>query len=269
MNLLYRTRPRTAAEEAREYARVAQFNGGTVSVARFRLIADLIGAYMNCGAYGAMDDAAMLVAENAGSALVSLKRRTVMTATAAPTFTADAGYAFNGTTQFINTNFIPATHASRMVVGNVRLSVYERTNVGTTTNACGVNHNSSGSNLRIIPRSAANTKISSCNSNNGTFSSITDSRGLSVASRAGGGTALKGWKNGVALTDATVTASNTGLQGFALYIGGLNDAVGGLTAPRASTIGYVDWGAPLATTAQELAVYNALQAFMTAVGANV
>src|SRR5437867_4055038 len=91
--------PRQAADRWRG-AVVA--NGGSVSSARYELVATLIEASMACGHWWRTDDIALLVAENTTSALTTLKRRALMTVAAAPTFTTDRGYAFNGTSQYID-----------------------------------------------------------------------------------------------------------------------------------------------------------------------
>jgi hypothetical protein len=52
-----------------------------------------------------------------------------------------------------------------------------------------------------------------------------------------------------------------------ILVGGYNNA-GVFTSPRATSIGFMTVGATL-SAAQELAQYNAVQAWATAVGANV
>jgi hypothetical protein len=228
----------------------------------------LIKASKACGHWDATDDMAMLVGENAAQALTSLKRRVLMTAVASPTFTTDRGYAFNGTTQYIDTGFVPSTMATKMDPSNIRLAVYERANVGVSS-TIGIGVTQSGvSTISMNPRNATTTMTSNLGAGNVNFTIAADSRGLSVISRAGGGTAQKGWKNGVALTDGVAGAQNTALPSISLYIAARNNT-GVADQFRASTVGYADWGAPLSSTAVELAWYTALQAFLTAVGANV
>lgn len=94
-----------------------------------------------------------------------------------------------------------------------------------------------------------------------------DSRGLKAISRNGGTTAL-GYDRGVALTPATgLTIGSSSAPGVALYIGAFNSS-GTAISFRAASVGFVAIGAPL-SDAQELAQYNAVQAWATAIGANV
>jgi hypothetical protein len=189
---------------------------------------------------------------------------------AAPTFTVDRGYAFNGTSQYIDTGFTPETMATQMRAGDIRTAVYERTNVAAIATAIGATR-TSGSQVSIQNRPRNSTDaitIFMMSTSSSAITGITDSRGLTSVSRSGGSTTAKAWKSGVAQSDMTgLTVNNTQLPNVAFYIGASNNA--GVAATfRASTIGYCDWGAPL-SAAQELAVFDALQTFMTAVGANV
>jgi poly(3-hydroxybutyrate) depolymerase len=76
------------------------------------------------------------------------------------------------------------------------------------------------------------------------------------------------YKNGgVLVNTVSPTLSTGGLPSASIYIGGLSNG-GALTSPRAATEGAVEIGAAF-SAAQELAAYNALQTYMTAIGANV
>lgn len=240
-------------------------NGGSVSDARFALIVTFVSTLMDADIWSLTDDFFPLVAENEAQALTSLKQRRLATVTAAATFTADAGYAFNGTTQFINTGFIPSSHAGSMTGSNMRASVYERTNVGSSGYAIGTS-DSGTRNLGIIPRNAGGALQFTANAGLTTYATgITDSRGLSVASRTAAGV-FEAYKNGASVGTASPSNASV-LPTRAIYIGARNNA-GNADLFRASTIGWATVGASL-SAAQELAYYNALQTFMTAVGAQV
>jgi hypothetical protein len=208
-----------------------------------------------------------LVAENEAQALTSLKQRRLATVVAAPTFTIDRGYAFNGTTQYINTGFIPSTHAVAMAGNNMRLAVYERTNVGATTYAAGT-QDSTDQNCRLLPRSAGNGAIGGLNCVASTFvGSLTDSRGLTAISRTPASVFTIYRPAGSSAGTLVPASSATVLPTRAIYIGCYNLA-GTASSFRASTLGFVSIGASL-SGAQELSAYTALQSFMTSVGANV
>jgi hypothetical protein len=255
------------ASDADRWAAAVVANGGSVAAARVALLRAFEAAEKASGAWYLTDDYIFQVAENTAQALTSFKQRRLASAVAAPTFTADAGYAFNGTTQYLDTGFIASSHAVAMTGTNQRIAVYERTNVSAGTIAAGA-LTGSNSNMTITPRNStlASGRLNSTAA--GAFTlGVADSRGLLAVSRAGGGTTEAGFKNGVRLTDATGLTVGTALTNRALYIGCFNNN-GTAATFRASTLGLVIVGAPL-SDAQETAQYNAVQAFMTAVGANV
>lgn len=244
-------------------------NGGTVTSPRVALVSKMVACLKAAGTWQLADDYWLLVAENATQALTSLKQRRLATATAAPTFTTDRGYAFNGTTQFIDTGFVQSSMATASSLGNVRAAAYERTNVLSNGTTFGASDTPAGAFLIFVrPRSAASFAVAGTATSTVTGTdSITDSRGLTVASRAGNTLTSLFYKNGVALTPVAATSTATVLMPRSLFIGA-NDNVGSAATFRAATVGLTSFGAPL-TAAQELAEYNAIQAFMTAVGANV
>lgn len=235
-------------------------NGGFVSSPRLAIISAFVRAEKASGAWAKLDDAWLLVAENETQALVSLKQRRLATAVNAPTFTADAGYAFNGTTQYINTGFIPATHAVAMTGSDMRAAAYERANVASQGSNIGV-LDGTDINIRLRGRSTSDTIAGSLSGALVGGSAVLDSRGYSAVSRSGSAD-LSFYRNGAAHGTATPGTSTTTLPGREAYIGCNNNA-GVAAGFRAATIGYAALGASL-TAAQELAEYNALQSFMTA-----
>lgn len=242
-------------------------NGGTVSAARAVIVGQFISAEKNCGAWALTDDYWALWAEGSVQALTSLKQRRLATVTAAPTFTTDRGYAFNGTTQFIATGFVPSTHAVALTGTNQRLAVYERTNVSGNTDAAGCQTTSS-SRMEIRPRNGT-TAAGLLNSTTApTFTlGVADSSGFTAISRSGGSTTMSAFKNGVQLIDATGLTVGTSLPTHGLYIGANNNA-GTAASFRAASVGLVAIGYPLSAAIEALQ-YTNVQAFATAVGANV
>lgn len=239
-------------------------NGGTVSLARRIIVDNFIFAEKASGAWALTDDYWALWGENAPQALTSLKQRRFATAVNAPTFTADRGYAFDGATNYLNTGFICSTHAVAMTGTRLRLGVYERANVSASTFAAGAN-TSTTSQLRIIPRSAANRIVGYSNSDFvQTATTVTDSRGFSVVQRTG--STYTGFKNGLPIAVSAPGSESSSPTSTALAIGAY--MAGSPLGFRASSIGFACVGADL-SSAQELAQYNAIQTFATAVGAQV
>ncbi len=244
-------------------------NGGTVSTGRQAVVATFIAAEKASGAWEKTDDYWGLWGENAAQALTSLKQRRLATLPVAPTFTTDRGYAFNGTTQYINTGFIPSTHAVAMATTDVRAAVYERTNVTANTYAVGTADTSSRR-ILLRPRNSGNGLVEANTSGASTYTlPAANSQGLFAGSRNGVVAAsVLAYKNGEVMTRTTdATGFGASLPAIAVFIGGYNLA-GALTSPRPCSVGFVAIGASL-TAAQELSQFNAVQAWATAVGANV
>ncbi len=242
-------------------------NGGTVSGGRLALMSQFVSAEKASGAWALTDEYWFLTAEGSVQALTSLKQRRLAEVTAAPTFGVDTGYVFNGTTQYIDTGFIPSSHSVAMTGSNVRVTVYERTNVSSNTNALGC-ASSAIRPISIRPRSVT-TLNAGCACALTAFTIAADSRGLSAVSRndAGATPPLNLWKNGVFGSTVAAAASSNTAPTVSLWIGGSNVS-GVLTLPRACTVGFASLGA-LLTDPQEASTYANVQAFMTAIGANV
>lgn len=254
--------------ETAAYAAAVVANGGTVSDARIAILNTFIRTEKASGAWALTDDYWGLWAENATQALVSLKQRRLATVTAAPTFTQDRGYAFNGSTQVVDTGFIPGTHAAAMGVNSSHIETYERTDVSSNTVSAGVTTTTARS-LAVRPRSSGSA-LGGGNSANGTWTlPAATSLGLTQVGRNGAlATDAYGAKNGVDMT-RTVDPASLGatLPSHSIYIGAAN--TGAISAARACSVGYVACGAALPTSALRLARYNAVQAWAAAVGAQV
>lgn len=254
-------------DAARWIAAVGQSN---VSGARGRLVSDTIRALKGGGVWNDLDFLPVLAAENAASALVDWKARKAMseqtTLITLPTFTVDRGYAFDGLTNYLDTAFTPSTDCVAATGTSLMLGVYERANVASSGRAFGAQVDSNRCS-HIIPRTGGSVATAAINSANTTYvSGVSDSRGLTVAGLTG--TAGAGYKNGVAGATPTLTILGSSLVNTALFIGGYNQA-GALTIPRASTIGYCLFGANAWSATQHAAFYNAMQQYMTRLGADV
>jgi len=243
--------------------------GGTVSDAQKGYISTLIRALKAGGSWAQMDDAWALVSESATQALVSLKQRRTATVVNSPTFAASAGYTFNGTTNYVDTGFIPSTHAVALAQDNARLSVYERSNAdgGHSLGTFGA----SGTDARMFlsartPTGGLNTMRFGINSASGNTTTTTvTSVGYSAISRTPA-SVVQAWKTGT-LFQTVAPPLGVGLPAQSLWIGGSN-AAGALSNARPAQIGFAAIGASL-SAGQELTEYNAIQDYMTNHGAQV
>ncbi len=261
-------------DAARWIATVGQAN---VSQPRGRLISDTIRELKAANVWADLDFLPVLTAENEASALVDWKALKTMTAPVAPTFTADRGYAFNGSTQYLNTQFVPSTDCVAATGTSFMMGVYERTDFSTgTARAMGAQNTTTRTAL-IIPRNSTNFQAS-LNAANAVFGTgVTDSRGLSVAAATivvdGGGPGVNtgtgaGYKNGVAAATPSLTTPGSALVNTALFMGAYNNA-GSPAALRASTLGYGLFGRNGWTATQHASFYNVMQRYMTRLGAAV
>lgn len=258
----------TADPDVRLWVIAVVANGGWVSLARLAIVTAFVAAEKASGAWYLTDDYWPLWGENEAQALTSLKQRRLATKVNAPTFTADRQFAFDGASSYLNTGFVPSTHGIAYTGASQRIAVYGRANVSSSGIAAGARVGTSAS-ISINPRNAS-TMSGSTNHTAGSVAFVlgtADSRGLKAISRAGGTTAL-GYDRGVRLTDATgLTIGGATAPAAALFIGAFNSS-GTPISFRPASLGFVVIGGPL-SDAQELAQYNAVQAWATAIGANV
>lgn len=249
--------------EAELWADAVRSNGGSVSDDRLALVSAFIVEEKAIGAWALTDDYWALWGETSVQSLVSLKQRRLATVSGSPTFAANTGYTFSGT-NYINTGFIPSTHAVNLVATNGRLATYDRTNVAASNAVI----TAGAVNLTIVTRSGTNLMRGTvCSATfNVTGSEASDRRGLNVLSRTGTTTAVA-YRRGAVSGSGGAVASTLSLPSVSLFIGGGNNA-GSITGGFAGSVGMFAVGAPL-SAAQEAAHYTNVQAWATAVGANV
>lgn len=242
-------------------------NAGTVSAGRLAVVNTFIAAEKDAGTWALTDDYWVFWAENVPQALTSLKQRRLAVPVSAPSFTTDRDYTFNGTVNYIDTGFIPSAHAVAMATDNCRIAAYERTNVSATGYAAGA-HSSTSRSVRVGPRSTTPVVLAGAMYAVAQYTlSVVDSRGFTSASRSPGSVPAV-YKNGAALVQSVAPGSfGSGLPSHQLFIGAFNNA-GAVAGWRAAAEGFVCLGAAL-SAAQELSQHSNVQAWATAVGANV
>lgn len=243
-------------------------NGGAVSLARLIVVDQFIFNEKTAGLWALTDDYLGFWAENPTQALTSLKQRRLATAVNSPTFTADRDYAFNGTTSYADTGFVPGSHALAMSASSMHAEVYERTNVNSAASSLGVNSGSSRA-INVLPRDAGVVRVAANGIGAIYILSPTTSAGLTQFGRNGDTVNdVYGAKNGVDLVQtAPQSLLGASLPSHSFYVGGANVS-GSLSQARAASVGYMAWGAAL-TGGQRLARYGNVQAWATSVGAQV
>ena len=242
-------------------------NGGSVSLARLIIVDQFVFSEKAAGSWALTDDYWGFWAENEIQALTSLKQRRLATAVNSPTFTPDRDYMSNGTTNYIDSGFVPSTSGINCTGTNQRVGVYERTNVGTSNTFSAAVTDATSSALALNSRNAANNYVIRANSASFTVANTSaDSRGLKAISRAGG-TTVRVFDRGVAQANGTAVSPGSSAPTRAMYMSANNNA-GTPDSFRAAAVGFAVVGGPL-SDAQEAAQYASVQAWATSVGANV
>lgn len=174
---------------------------------------------------------------------------------ASPTFTTDQGYAGNGTTSYLNTQYTPSTNAVNLAQNSATIAVWSRTAAvdkfvfgnGTSTGIIAIGTRLTGDFFSYRMNQSTTTATAS-----------TDGSGLFAASRSGA-SATQGYRNGATL-GAAGSAASAALPAQALNIGRVAAGFSGVQVAAAAV------GANL-SGAQHLALYTRLNTYMTAIGA--
>lgn len=251
-------------------AGVVSFGGAAITAPRQTLIQNFIGSMMTSGLFWAMDDFGILANESLIASTVSIKKLLLGSVVNSAPHTIDRGFAFDGLSQGYNTNFIPNVHCGATAPGDMRISVYERTNVAANRSAMGViGSNTGGPAIRFGYSGGAE----SVNVNSSSVGFVAaDSLAYKVAVRQNNTTNVDFFKRGVA-TGGTLVSGGfaVNLPNLSLHVGCRNNA-GTLDQFRATSIAM--WGIGHSYTLPSLAAVEAaaestVTTYMTAVGAQV
>lgn len=216
-----------------------------------------------------MDIFYVLAVGDAAAARRNLKGNSAynLTAVNSPTFTPFRGYAGNGSSSYLNSNWVPSTNAVQFTQNDACMGVY--VNAGTDTAAnflspwASLNSTGTAAGTIINPRKASDGFGSRINDTTETnFGTSTTRYGLSALQRTTS-SAQQGFRNGVSVGTASITS--TGLTTCAPWVGTANfDEAGS---------GYVDnrvaacWAGASLTTAQHVLMNTILLEYLNAVGA--
>jgi len=158
----------------------------------------------------------------------------------------------------IDTQFVPSTDGVNYTLNDASYMIYTNTNTDGNIVSCGIDDGSNDA--WLFPRNS-----DSCNSrvNDGTtdFNANTDSSGCFIVNRTGA-SATETFRNGVSL--GTSTNAATALPAYSFHIGGRNNS--GTTASVDNREhAFFSAGGSVADAAEALAVYNAINTYLTAV----
>jgi hypothetical protein len=216
-------------------------NGGTVSTGRRTIVDTLITGLKTDGLWTKLDRLWLFAAENSQSALTDLVALASATPVNSPTFTVDRGYAGNGTSSYLNSNYNPSTailykqndahysvYTRQSTAGtNIWLGAYDGTWItqllqqngtqfymGINTNA-GDSFNASGAGMNVVTRRSASAVEMFHNGisifTNGTSPAVAvGNLNISICARNNAGTvdsfdtdqiAASSWGNQLSVTD--------------------------------------------------------------------
>lgn len=242
-------------------------NGGTVSASRKILVNNLAVGLRGAGLLSKLDRLWLLAAENSQSALTDLIGRILASAVAAPSFTVDRGYTFNGSTNYVDTLFRADVGTPLYSLNSAHLSTYCRViNFGadnqTMMGVSGGGENATLSTLATPTtayHSQINDSIPELNGGN------TQVFGMGVISRTASNVRTL-YQNGyIVATDAQASVAvpiNSTFTVGAVNNGGVPEQFGSNQVAAASI------GSGL-TASDVAALTSYINIYMTAIGANV
>lgn len=182
----------------------------------------------------------------------------------APTFTADRGYAGNGTSSYLNTTYKPLSNGVNYQKNSASFGVWLNAGTDTTSSGIAIGCSSAGftSQCGIIPRSATDTALGYANSSAGSaFLSAGTRLGFTATSRTGANVNYV-YRNGVAGSTEIAASQNAPDVEVYLCVRNNNGTPGQYLNNRHA---FAFLGGGL-TDAEMLALYNAANTYLTAVG---
>ena len=223
--------------------------------------ANLIDSLVTAGVWTKLDVLMVYAAPSSATALINLKSSSfASTLTLAPTFTAYQGFLTNGTNNYINTNYSPLNGAGNFSQ-NSGIAGFWSLTVGDTVGSMGT-QDANGVSVGIKNGTSATMRLNGTTAVAGIVTGVSDGTGLAVSSRVGSAT-IQVYVNGIELNSAASTSATPVADTIKVGFRGTDAGVGSYSIRRfaASVVG----GGLTAT--EHTALYNALLAYMQAVGA--
>ena len=227
------------------------------SAARASAITTLVNTLQSAGIWDLLDVLYVLAAADSQAALLNWKDPSSFVASPvnSPTFTADRGFTGNGTNSRVNTGWVPSTNGVKYTQNSASVWLWSNTEGSVTNGDLGGKVDATKQCLMRLR--SANSFLGRVNDADSTQVANGDAIGFFGMQRISS-TTKNYWKNGAQLgTD--ISANSVGVNADAQWICGCN-STGFPTNQQALAA----WGASLA--GKEVAFYNAVRAYMQAVG---
>lgn len=228
----------------------------------------LINGLVADGTWALLDALWVPATQDSTTALLNLLSASfALTLVNSPTFTANQGFAGNGTSSYMNTNFVPSTNGVQYTLNSASYGVYDRTSRLVD----------SGEQMSVISDSLANiSKMSVWIDTDNRDMRINESIATSTTASATGGasagfyaavrtgaTAAAIFKNGSSI--ATGTGAATAKPTVSFFIDARNnEGVAGNFSSDQIAIAFVGSG-----SINQSSFYTRLQAYMTTLGTQV
>lgn len=218
----------------------------------------LVGALKTGGVWAKLDMLQIYAAHDEQAATLNWKgtSATASVQQGRPQWFADRGYFVDGTDDIVTSGFTPSTDGVNYTLNSASIGTWSRKG-GTSSG--GIVGSSGTSAMRIVTRSSGDAVLANVNAASNVVTSpatVTNGYGLTVADRISA-SQIKLWKNGALIH--TGGAASVSVPTVPFVFGRVN-AIAQQDQIAASFAGST------LTDAEHLALYNALAAFMTAVG---
>lgn len=213
------------------------------------------------GVWDELDELWFFAAHAEQAGLLGWKRYKDCLAVNAPTFTTDRGFAGDGTTSYLNTQFVPSTDGVNFTQNDASMMCYVRVGQAADRSDMGCYD---GTRWALIKGNNTTLRINlnaTANQNTGTMSAIINLRGTRRASS----THIQGWVNGSQL-GSDVAQASAGLSSRSIFIGGYNNGTPAELSTRQYSAACL--GAAM-TTQQQADLFDIVEAFLDAIGAGV
>lgn len=239
------------------------------NTARKSAINDLIVTMKADGIWSKLDEFWIYAAHTEQAGLLGWKRVRDSVKVNTPTFTTDRGFTtIASSSSVIDTQFNPATDGVNYQLNSVTLGVYRRTSTTTSSTWLIGCRQGGASTAQSFVYSNSTTSLATAFNRSSAISTVTvgasDWSGLIMGGRPSLAEERK-FRNGVYLTGLVWTSAAIP-TGRTFYVGALND--GSITGVNEGEYSAAFVGGSLSNTDHEN-LYDAVQAYMTAVGANV
>jgi hypothetical protein len=246
-------------------------NGGTVSGGRQTIVNTFIVCLKTNSLFTTFDRYWLLAGENTQSALTDMVGLVSATNSGA-TFTASTGYAGNGSTTFVNTNFVPSTNGVNYTQNSASFGGQVQTNRTSAGNQSeyGAGNSAFTQVAGLLTLEGGGSSLIFINGGNRTIATSTSSRGswIAVIATSSSGALYFNGSSGAAPGGPWSGLSAQGLPNASFYVGGTNQSGTGLVSPTSDQVSSFFVAAGWSST--QAANFETCQnAMMTSIGINV